>query len=94
MPDADEDGDLLAVTTLPRLSQWHDQLDKNREVKNIRIREVLCATGGNITHAAALLPLSRARLTILLRELGLQDFARDLRRAAGARGNALGRPAS
>jgi DNA-binding NtrC family response regulator len=84
----------MTLTTLPRLAQWQNELEKNREVKATAIKEVLLAARGNITHAAALLPLSRARLTILLRELGLQDFARDLRRAAGARGNALGRPIS
>jgi len=83
------------MSTLPRLEEWKAHLVAYREARAKELHAALVATQGNIKHAALKMapPISRQRATVLVKELGLVDFARELRRASGIRGaTATGRP--
>ncbi len=79
--------------TLPRLPERTAALIAAREQRKAELTEALRIEQGNITRAAQFLQLSRQRVTVLVREEGLGEYARKLRRAAGIRGEkATGRP--
>lgn len=72
---------------------WKAELRAEREARRPVLVDALDRAEGNITHAASFVGLSRQRLTIELKDLGLQAHARDLRkRKAGASKSGLGRP--
>ena len=55
-----------------------------------RVRAALIKHHGNITHAAEELGCWKPYLSVLLRDKGLRDFAKDLREKSGS--PATGRP--
>ncbi len=63
--------------------------DRAREDEVLRALE---ACGGNITHAAKELDVSRRTLTKLLGEYDLVERAREMRRQSWGRRSAMGRP--
>ncbi len=77
---------------LPKLAARKDQLEAAREVRKEELVAALTESAGNITYAAKALGLHRQWVTTLVRQLGLQELARGLRRATGATGT--GRPRS
>lgn len=83
------------MSVLPRLEEWKAKLDAQRAARAEALRTALTTAQGNVTRAAAILAISRQRVTVLVKELGLNDFARELRRGSGYRGvTATGRPRS
>jgi DNA-binding NtrC family response regulator len=88
MLSAWRDSDMEA---LPRMKSWFELLEINRSEQVKQIMEALTEAKGNISHTARVLNMSRQRLTVLMKESDLNDFAFDLRKKAGAK-NRVGRP--
>lgn len=68
---------------LPRLDEWKDRLEDGREKRRAELVEALTVERGSVKNAAERLELSRQRVTILVKEMGLGDFARALRAKRG-----------
>lgn len=73
----------------PRAGALREATDRAREDEVLRALE---ACGGNVTHAAVELGVSRRTLTKLLGEYDLIERAREMRRKAWGRRSAMGRP--
>jgi len=72
-------------TTLPRFRARLDGYEEKREIRRQELVDALLAADGNVTVTAAALALSRQRVTVLMKELGLAESARQMRRAAKQR---------
>ena len=68
---------------LPRLDEWKEKLEDGREKRRVELVEALTVERGSVKNAAERLELSRQRVTILVKEMNLGDFARALRAKRG-----------
>lgn len=73
------------MNTLPKLRARLDKYEINRDQRHNDLVGALLRSDGNISEAAFALKLSRQRVTVLVKEFGLGDSARKLRRAARQR---------
>ena len=67
---------------------WRDKLEDARVIRRQDLVEALTEAKGNITLAASLVKpksLNRSRVTKLVKDMELNEFAAELRRAAKAR---------
>jgi hypothetical protein len=79
-----------AFVSPSRFVVWHDV---GREVQFAQWREALETAGGNIMRAGRSMGFKKDWAMKLTRRHGLNEYARELRKAAGARGEkATGRP--
>lgn len=69
------------MIVLPKLEAWKKTLEEHREQRHAELIAALETEGGNISRATKLMdpPMSRQRVTILMKELDLIEFARELR---------------
>lgn len=72
----------VAGIGLPKLDAHKSRLEAARQIRRSDLVEALETHSGNITAAAKSLPLARSRVNLLIKQMGLQAFARGLRAKA------------